>query len=774
MSPAQTRGSVDGYGTDITRFVGRRRERAEVRRLLSVSRLVTITGFGGVGKTRLAVKCSVDLHRAFRDGVWFVDLATLSDPVLLPDRLATTFGLGTQASGRTTDAVVEFLADRAVLLIMDNCEHLLGRCAELCARLLQSCAQLHVLATSREPLGVMGEAILPIAPMPVPDADTPFPEVDDVYDGITLFLDRARMARPDLELDEADKGAIAEICRRLDGIPLALELAAVRLRGLSPPQLLDQVSGRFQLLNSGNRGAPERQRTLRDCVEWSYELCTPAEQALWAQISVFSGAIEVEAVAAVAAVDEGAASDQAVVELLLSLVNKSVLTCEPSGEQMSYRMLEVIRDFGKEKLRESGALDEFRRRHCEYFLAMASRSEDQWGTEHQAHWIARLNRNHPNLQAALQFCLADTGRAEAGLQAATGLSLQWLTAGAVGEGRHWLDLFLASASEISEVALCRALCTVARLAMTQGDLVTSTEYLERGRGLAQNLSPESTAYLDQASAMRALYCAEWDDAVEYSERAMAVFEPAGALTAQLTCMMIAQMAHGAAGRTEEALTVHRECLQITERTGDTWFRSYSLWNAGVLQWLAGETDPALRTIRDSLRTKQGLVDIIGVVSCLEGLAWVLAGQEPRRAAVLLGACSALWEKSGAKPEQIAAISTSHDRSVDHLLESIGPAAYRRLHNHGRTLSREEAVALALNDKPVARTGTATASSPLTRREHEVAELVARGLSNRDIANSLVISQRTAETHVERILTKCGFRSRTQIATWLHEQQSGAR
>lgn len=752
-----------GGGAELTRFVGRRSERAEVRRLLSVSRLVTITGIGGVGKTRLAVRCGTDVSRAFRNGVWFVDLSTLSDETLLPDTVATALGLGTTSSGRTLAALIDHLVDSSALVVLDNCEHVLDGCADLVARLLHSCPDLHVLATSRQPLGILGEAVLAVAPLPVPAVGA-----DTTCDSVTLFADRAAMACPGVQLDDdTNSAAVAEICRRLEGIPLALELAAVRLRALGPSQLLDQISSRFQLLNSGNRGAPERQRTLHNCIDWSYELCTPQEKALWAKASVFSGSLDIEAVTAVCG--EGQ-SETEILEVLLSLVNKSVLTCEPSAGQMCYRMLETIREYGRAKLRASGELTETCRRHCRYFLDMATRSEAQWATSDQSRWITRLSRNWANLSAALQFCVDHPEYAEAGLRAAVALSEQWLTMGAVGEGRHWLDTLMASAAKAEAHVLCQALCTVARLAMTQGDLTTGSAYIERGRGLSARLDAESQAYLDQAAAMRALYRGQWSDALDFSARAMTQFQRTDAVADQLTCMMIAQMAHGEAGDREQALALHHECLRLSQRAGEAWFRSMSVWNAGVSAWTTGDTDTALRMIRQALRMKNGFVDVIGMAACLESVAWVLSSHETQRAIVLLGAASVHWERSGAVPAHLAVISAHHDRCVERLTAACGARRYASLYEEGRRLSREDAIALALDEKTRTATQKRGADTLLTRREREVAQLVAQGLSNKDIAQSLVIAQRTAETHVGNILVKCGFSSRTELAAWMLTQQ----
>jgi non-specific serine/threonine protein kinase len=758
-----SRGSAGNLPAELTSFIGRRRERAEIKRVLADSRLVTLTGFGGVGKTRLALRAGADLLRAFRDGVWFVELATLNNPALLPNTVAKTVGLRAQASGAVMDALVDHLASRSVLLVLDNCEHLIDAAAALAETLLRACPDLHVLATSREPLGIGGETILSVAPLAVPAQDKSSAGDLPDYEAVGLFVDRARSANPKLVVNDSHRELITKICRRLDGIPLAIELAAVRLRGLSPTELLDRLANHFHLLNAGSRGAPDRQRTLRGCIDWSYQLCTPAERRLWAQASLFTGGFEIDAVEYVCG-DE--TSGDELLDTLLSLVDKSILTSTEHSGRMRYRMLEVIRHYGEERLRETDQWTSLRRRHRDFYAGLAARSESEWIGSGQRSWIERMRREHPNLQAALDFCLSEPGEAEAGLDIAANIREHWIGLGALGEGAHWFERLLA-ADSISPRSRARALRTAAWLSVLSGDLVTAQPLIEKGTALARDLDERTQALMRQVAGMHALFNGDLRKAVADSEDDLALFRAAGDHTQEVSSLIMLQMAHGYAGDTEQALAWHAACLELTERTGDTWFRSYAMWHAGVIHLRRGDAARASEILRESLRMKRGLIDEVGVAVCIDTLASATAKVDPRRAAMLLGAAAARWEAMGSPVTGIPWVGPPHDEAEARLRAALGDAVFEVAYQQGAELDFDESLDFALDEKDeVPKPGKEAAANPLTRRESEVAALVTRGLSNKEIASALVIAQRTAETHVEHILTKLGFTSRAQIAAWM--------
>ena len=346
--PALVHGASSSLPAELTAFVGRRHDRAEVRRLLSESRLVTLTGLGGVGKTRLALQVATDVQRATPDGVWFVPLAELSDPGLIADAIASVLGIHDRSGRFGVVRLAEYLRPHELLLVMDNCEHLIDDCAALADTLLRMCPRVRILATSREALRISGETALPVAPMSVPPSA--HQGALNEFESVRLFVDRASQVVPGFSVDEENRAAVLGICEHLEGIPLALELAAVRLRAMSPSELLEGLREHWLLLDIGNRTAPERHRTMSACIEWSATLCSPAERDLWARLAVFAGGFEMDAVQYVGADLDTSATKDSISRLVQSLVDKSILTIALRDGRARYRMHEVLRQFG------SGAL----------------------------------------------------------------------------------------------------------------------------------------------------------------------------------------------------------------------------------------------------------------------------------------------------------------------------------------------------------------------------------------------------------------------------------
>ncbi|WP_109526579.1 MULTISPECIES: ATP-binding protein [Nocardia] len=758
-------GSPGNLPADLTSFVGRRAERTEIKQLLSNTRLVTLTGFGGVGKTRLALRAGTDLRRAFRDGVWFADLAALTNPALLTDTVAKVFGLHTQAARSALESLTDHLTSRNVLILLDNCEHLIDSCAELADVLLRACAGVHILATSREPLGIAGETALPVAPLRFPPARPVGSAAEAEYEAITLFRDRAVAVAPRFRIEAGNRDDVAAICRRLEGIPLALELAAVRLRGLSAAQLLEQLDDRLQLLNAGSRVAPDRQRTLRGCIEWSYDLCTARERELWASAAVFSGGFELDAAHAVCG---GAGHRPAeLLDTVLSLVDKSILITEDVGGRMRYRMLEVIRQYGEQRLRSHDSERAIRLRHSDFYAELAEQANREWLSPRQGAWMDRLRREHANFQRALAFSLTQPEASTAGLRIAGVLHEHWIALGAVGEGRHWCERLLAGERGAPEI-YAGVVSTAAWIAIVQGNLAAADKLITTGATM-EGLGDITRTSFDNLAGLHAIYDGrDLDNAIASNERALAVVRDAGDVRREITTLTLLQFAHCYGGRHAQALRYHEMCMRLCADVGDSWYASYSLWNAGVVHWFDADSGSALTTLRRSLRLKQRVRDEFGVAIVLEALAW--ATPEPERAATLLGIAATRWEAMGIQASKVPATAHWHNACEDRLRMAIGEDGLARALAESANF---DAVALeyALDDsaKPAdtARPHTAT---PLTRREHEVAALVSRGLSNREIAGALVIAQRTAETHVEHILTKLGFTSRVQIAAWMADRQ----
>ena len=761
---------------EFTRFIGRRRELAEVKRLLSGSRLVTLTGIGGVGKTRLSLRAAADLSRAFRDGVYLVELADLQDPALLRHTVAGALGLREQAREWQT-SLVEYLAPRQVLLVLDNCEHLIDGCAALAGGLLRGCPQLRILATSRQPLGVSGESILlvPSLALPDPDGPRPTPKALEQYEAVTLFVERATAAVPSFAVTEQNCAAVAALCRGLDGIPLALELAAVRLRALSPAEILDRLSNRYGLLTRGDPTAPARQQTLRASMDYSYELCSAQEQTLWTRLAVFNGGFELDAVEGVCS-DEQLPTDD-VLDVVASLVDRSVLGREEYGSHARYRMLETIRQYGQEKLEKRGEVDTWRRRHRDWYAELAARAEGDWIGPRQLEWAARLRREQSNLRAALEFSAADQGEAAAGMRIASALEQLWVARGTLSEGRHWLDRTLAHPTD-APVERARALRLDAWLAVLQSDTNEAARMLDEARPLADAAGDDvARAYVRQTSGMLALFQGDLSSAVDLLDQAMATFRSVGHIMGQVQTAFLLGMNLGLAGAGERAVAAHRECLALTEPLGELWFRSSSLWALGLDAWRSGDQHRAAALEKDSLRTKRDLDDHLGIALCLEALAWLSTTEDdPERSPTLLGAADEVWRVIGMSLTKIPFFSSYRAEAEAAARQRLPGLAFEAALRRGTQLTLAEAISLALEDAVPAPTKSATsgASTGLTRRELEIADLVAQGMSNKEIAGRLVISTRTAEAHVEHILTKLAFTSRSQIAAWMAERTAELR
>jgi non-specific serine/threonine protein kinase len=763
----------------LSSFVGRRREVSDAKRLLSGSRLVTLTGPGGVGKTRLALKLAVDVRRAFGDGVWLVELDQLLDPALVPHTVAEALGLREQSGHPPIAALEDYLAQRRALLVLDNCEHLVDPVATLADTLLRSCPQLRILATSREPLGIGGEAKLPVPSLSAPhprrrpsSANESSPNELSHGEAVTLFAERAASVVPGFTITEDNRPAVAEICHRLDGLPLAIELAAARLPALSAQQIAHRLDDRYRLLTTGPRGAPTRQQTLRSCIQWSYDLCTPQEQLLWTRLAVFTGGIELDTTEAVCGGDDLA--PETIFEVVASLVDKSILIREEHGEVVRYRLLDTIREYGREKLRETREYEPLRRRHRDWYDDLAARADADWLGPRQGDWLTRLHREHPNIRAALEFSLTEPGQAPAALRIATALFPCWLARGLLSEGRHWLDQALARDTGLT-VERSRALYRAGALAGLQGDLAAAAALVEQGHALAAQLG-DAAARTDTmlASGYFALRSGDLPGAVASFEKVLNTLSAEGDVRAQLEARLGLALASGLLGDTVRTVTCHEEILAITEPRGELWYRAQSLWNLGVVAWRQGDPRRATELVEQGLRLKQALDETVGSVLCLEALAWIAAGEhDPRRAATLLGAGAALSEAVGTLavpfPPDLAA---HHEQCEWQTRHTLGEQAFQTAYQHGKGLALGDAIAYALHQKPQAAPPPAsTETTTLTRRQQEVADLVAEGLSDQEIAARLVISPRTAEGHVEHILTKLGFTSRTQIATWAIHQPS---
>ncbi|WP_280296833.1 protein kinase domain-containing protein [Nocardia abscessus] len=759
---------------ELTSFINRRAELAEVRNLLSTSRLVTLTGIGGVGKTRLALHAASRARRDFADGVWLVELADVSDASLLVDMVAATLGLRDESATPLLDTLVAFLNPRQALLVVDNCEQVVDAVAELTGTVLRTCSDVRILLTSRESLNIAGEAVLRVPPLAVPDPDhEPTLRALPSFDAVTLFADRAAAAVPGFAVDEGNKTAVARICARLDGLPLAIELAAARLRSLSPQQILTRLTDRYALLTRGSRGAPSRQQTLRWCMDWSYELCTRAEQRLWARLSVFAGTFELDAAEQVCGADpiedpEPDAAGRTLLDVLSSLVDKSILVRQDSDTVVLFRMLETLRDYGREKLRASGEYARLRRRHRDWYHHLALEAEDQWISHRQPDWIARLEREQPNLREALEAFLAEDTEeaATAGLRTAAALFEFWAVRGLFGEGRSWLDRVLAHPAARSVPDRVKALRVGSQLAVGQSDFHSAAALMLEARALDEKDGTSAT-HIEIAYGAGALALARGDparasSALERAIELLGAHEPGTLLVSALTSLGLSCEMCGDVTR---AVECYRDVLAITEARGESLGRSVALRGIGVAVWRQGDRETGRRMLEEALRVNRRVNSPVIAALVLEAMAWIVAdegGAEP--AAVLMGAAQGLWPADGFTTV-FARLSGFHEECERTARRALGAQGFDAALRRGRAMDIGAAMTFALGNRPTD-TPPSGASAKLTKRERQVADLVAQGLSNRQIAARLVISQRTAQGHVEHILTKLGFTSRAQIAAWV--------
>ncbi|MGW0838785.1 ATP-binding protein [Streptomyces sp. NPDC002787] len=747
---------VGNLPAPLTTFVGRRRDLVEIRRRLRTTRLLTLTGLGGVGKTRLALEVAAASATDFADGVWLVDLAPVRDPSLAANATATALGVPDLGARPITDQLAGYLSHRGPLIVLDNCEHLVDACAELAQALLAASPGLCILATSRRTLGIFGEHVFTVAPL-APD------------DAVELLRDRTSAVRPGFQVTDDNRAQVLRLCEDLDGLPLAIELAASRLRTLTVEQAVNRLKDRFRLLATGSRTARPRQRTLRALIDWSHELCTPAERLLWSRLSVFADDFCLDAAEAVCAGDGIGRED--VLDLLDQLVVQSVVLPTQREGLPRYRLLETVRQYGRERLAESGQEQRMLRRHRDFYLALAEHVADGWYGPGQRESLLRLRAEHANLRMALE-CGGDP---QATLALAAALRFHWGEGGFLGEGRRWLDRALADAPEPTP-ARARALWVVAWVAVLQRDHAAAGRWLDEADELGERLDdPVVCAHVKSLRGTSAMFCGRMEEAMSLFEAAVAAHTETGeeiGLVYALLQLGTAQSHIGDPHATENC----RRAVVAAEAQGERLVRAHALWTLGYDAWIHRDLTEAAALIRTALENEHGFNDYVRVALMLEQLAWITAARGGHEeAARLLGAARVLWRDidtpiSVFGPHMVE----QHARCEEDVVRALGPAAYEKaLAGGGSHRGPDEAIATALRTELEPAT-TDPAPSPLTPREREVAALVAKGMSNRQIASALKRSPRTVDGHVENILAKLGFSCRARIASWWTANQPPTR
>jgi non-specific serine/threonine protein kinase len=756
------------------RLIGRDEEVLAVReRLLDAERgLLTLTGAGGCGKTSLALDVARGLVDEFPDGVWLVELAALADGSLVPQAVAAPFGVLEGPERPLLDGLIAHLGPRAALLVLDNCEHLVDAAAALADALLSACPALRILATSREPLRVVGEVSWRVPSLAVPDPHQHIPpERLAGYAALQLFAERARAAKPGFALTPLNSPAVAQVCARLDGLPLAIELAAARVAVLAVEQIAARLDDSVRLLTSGSRTAASRQQTLQATLDWSHALLTDPEQALFRRLAAFAGGWDLEAAEAVCAGDRVGRDD--VLELLGRLVDKSLVLEEEQGGAARYRLLEPVRQYARQRLGRSGEPGATQRRHAAHFLELAERAESGVLGREQAAWLGRLAREHDNLRAALRWA-GERGEAGPGLRLGAALFIFWMAYGYLGECRRWLEPLLdAGPGGVEPAVRAKALAVAGLMAAHQGDperAVSATREsvaLSRASGDRRGL-----AFSLYALGSALGYRGEYEAAGPHFRECLLLVRGlgdrwwiAGSLVNE------GDMVRNAGDR-EAARALLEEGASLFREAGDRWGRAVALALLGYIALEGGAVDRAAALAAEGVSLLREAGVRWKLAECLEVLAGVAgARKQAERAARLFGAAEALREVMGAP--RVSADVPAFTQGVAAARAAWDETAFSTTWAEGRRLSSEQAIAEALASE------AATSASPrvapeatappvlagLTPREREAAALVARGLSNRQIAEQMVISERTAEGHVSNVLGKLGLASRAQLAAW---------
>jgi predicted ATPase/DNA-binding CsgD family transcriptional regulator len=806
----------------LTSFIGRESDLANVELMLSETRCIIITGPGGCGKTRLAIQIANKVNRVFEDGVWWVDLAPLQDPALVPQLVVHTFGLHPIADQPMMESLISFVRPKQMLLILDNCEHLNDACTQLARQLLIEAPELRILAASRGALGVEGGTLYPLSGLawPVSSREAGGEGLSRLdlqsiinYDAVKLFVERARFISPGFTLTLENAPAIIEICRRLDGLPLALELASARVNVLTVQEIAARLNDRFTLLTAGERtGFEPRHHTLKAAIDWSYALLSAEEKALLRRLAVFATGCSFDTAEAVCSGEE--ILPARMLDLLSSLVDKSLIIAETTGRAPArYRLLETIREYAFEKLHEAGEAPRLRDRHLDFFLARAEGAMPKQFEAYQRLWLSWLESEHDNLRAALSWAL-ESKRIEAGLRLASALTYFWEIHSYVQEGLGWMERLLAAVEERVPLEVhVNALVFATFQYMLLGNALAATTCARQAVELAEATGDASNPTLSFAMdglASAAKTAGDYQTAFKITEKNILFYRESGPsfylgmsllsqgeTAIQLGYYEIARerlneslalarqdgdkfrIAHslntlGDLARLEqnytEAASAYESGVALMSELGAQRDLASLLSNLGYVCLHQGDVERAHSLFSESLTIHQTQQSKPGMIECLIGYAATAVKDGQYAAGVrLLAAAAAISGQPSASKWK--ATKMEFERYLGLAREKLAEASFQEEQVAGRSLSLEQAVEYARQlrvlseDMPWAK----EKFGGLTEREREVAALIARGKTNREIAQELVLSKRTVEKHAANILTKLGLTSRSQIVRWAIEK-----
>ncbi|HET9911998.1 MAG TPA: tetratricopeptide repeat protein [Anaerolineales bacterium] len=782
MPTPKNRSSFGNLPVLLSSFIGREREIREIRELLASNRLVTLTGPGGCGKTRLAIKVAQELSGEFAGGVWLVELAALSDEILVPQAVAQALNVREVPNQVLSETLANDLRARELLLVIDNCEHLITTCAQLVDTLLHACPDLRILATSREPLGIPGEIVWSVPSLSLPEPQpwhdpTSAQAALPIYrqsEAVQLFVERATAVSPHFKLAARNGAWIADICRRLDGIPLAIELAAARVRLLTVEHLAARLDDRFKLLTSGSRTAPPRHQTLYATLDWSYALLSETEQRLLRRLSIFAGGWTLEAAEEVCA-DEHLPRGE-ILDALARLVDKSLVVVQENNGAVRYHFLETIRQFARERLVESNEFEKMRFPHLKFFLRLAEEAEPLLFSPDQAQWFERLEMENDNFRAALEWALESNNAATA-LRWVGALWFFWFIRDHYREGQERLSRALAEpGADAPSSARARALNASGFMSWIRGDYAQARILFEEALTLANKLGDQT----EIAMATRNLgLVSSWErdyaTARVLLEKSVMLWRELGDKSQAGWALPFLADVVLYQGDLQRAQSLYEESAAVMREQRDKIVLAYPLRRMGCIALKSGDYEKAMALCQESLELNLQVGDKRGVVACLAGLAATAVARGQMAEAVrLFAAVQVQLDTLGIT--LYPADQMEYESNMALVREQLEEVAFNTAWSEGKTMTLEQSIAYTLEPRreQAAKSSTARRMEKeifggLTEREREVAALIAQGKSNREIATAMSVGVKTVETYVTRILSKLVFESRVQIATWAIEK-----
>src|SRR5438132_2907805 len=713
---------------EATSFIGRGRELAEVREKLGAARLISLVGPGGVGKTRLAVRIAADLARGFRDGAWLVELADVRDPALVSNAAMAALDLRDQAFTEPLVLLLSYLKDKELLLLLDNCEHLLGSAAQVAADVFKAAPGVRVLATSREPLAIAGEHVVPVPPLELPTGSAAESLARLGQNAaVMLFTERAAAASGTFELSGANQIAVAEVCRRLDGLPLAIELAPVRTRVLTVEQIRDRLNDRFVLLTGGGRAALPRHQTLRTTIDWSYELLAAAERALLRRLCVFSGRFTLEDVEAVCTADDVPVANA--LDLLSSLVDKSLVMKEDVEGVACHRLHETMREYSALKLREAGEEVVLGERCTDYYWSRCQQATTD-ARYRLADWLEWMDLEIDNIRAVLRHCLTRRD-ARRGIDLVTSVGWYWITR-ATSEGVRWLDELQACGPGNPEGQFW-AYFLRGFLAVLKADPTAARPPLQRALAAARELG--QPLLLAQALSMASIaenLAGDPGAAERYLDESSVVTTPLDDFPAKISLLQARALNGFFQGDIEIVKAVASEGVRLSREVGDLYSLEMMLLNAGGTALITGDFEQAMSFYTEALRIAQRIDDRVAEYALLDGLGCVAAGSgQARLAAQLIGAAETVRTQAGASLIPILAPLIAQAEGL--AIAELGQSKFDSEMDAGKRMGRDEAIRLALGEPAeISAAAPPNGVALLGKREAEVARLVAKGLSNKQI------------------------------------------